>query len=111
MKLDISYTPEIELGISGPDGRPMFARPIYMTPLDAMRGAELTLAMNTAREIADQAGDNPDIGRITELQKALILQATNLTPEEIDHLQMGQRRAIAEAIIKTSGQPAAEKKT
>jgi len=111
MKLDLSYTQEIELGISGPDGRPLFGRTIYMTPLDAMRGAELVLAMNTARDIAGQANANPDILQITDLQRALILQATNLTPEEIDQLQMGQRRAIAEAIIQTSGQPAAEKKT
>ncbi len=110
MKLDIGYTPEIEVGISGPDGRPMLDRQIYMTPLDAMSGAELVLAMNTAHEIAEAATDS-DPARITTLQKALILQATNLTPEEIDRLQMGQRRAIAEAILQTSGQPAAEKKT
>lgn len=111
MKIDIAYTHEIELGITGPDGRPVFDRPIYMTPLDAMSGAELTLTMNTAMEIAEAAKDSGDMNRITSLQKSLILQATNLEPDEIEQLQMGQRRAIAEAIVSHTGQPAAEKKT
>lgn len=95
---------KVEMTVAGLDGLR------HLTPLDAMSGDLLDNFALLGKNL-EEATEKGNFGQVNQAINALLGLATDLNPDDLRKLQVGQRRAILKAISTTNAEPEAEKKT